>query len=341
MKVKVNNITAKTIKNWESFLKNHPHKTVFQSFEMYGFYEKVRNFKPFLFLCENGKSNCVGVLLAVKIKEGNFLKGFLSSRIIIYGGPVIILDEKKRLKILNLLLDSMVNKLKNRSIFIQFRNFFRWTDKEKEVFYKYGFSFNDRLNLIVNTVSYDKVLSNIKSTKKRQLRKAQNEGVVIERASDIDEVGVLYELLFNLYKTKVKKPLPNWSFFKEFYQHGLNSNFGVILLVKLNDKIIGGILCPITDNKTIYEWYVVGDDKKFKKYYPSVMATWAPINYALNHNIKTFDFMGLGKPDVNYGVRDFKLNFGNNIVNFGRFGRCNKYLYPMVDFIYNILKYLQ
>jgi len=341
MKVKVNNITAKTIKNWESFLKNHPHKTVFQSFEMYSFYEKVQNFEPFLFLCEDGKSNCVGVLLAVKIKEGNFLKGFFSSRIVIYGGPVIIADEVKRLKILHLLLDSLVNKLKNRSIFIQFRNFFQWTDKEKEVFYKYGFSFKDRLNLIVNTVSYNKVLSNIKSTKKRQIRKAQKEGVVIERASDIEEVRVLYKLLLNLYKTKVKKPLPNWSFFKEFYQHGLNSNFGVILLVKLHDKIIGGILCPITGNKTIYEWYVVGADKKFKKYYPSVMATWAPINYALNNNIKTFDFMGLGKPDVNYGVRDFKLNFGNNIVNFGRFGRRSKYLYPAVEFIYNILKHLQ
>ena len=48
--------------------------------------------------------------------------------------------------------------------------------------------------------------------------------------------------------------------------------------------------------------------------------------------------MGLGKPQDKYGVRDFKLRFGNNLVNYGRFGRRNKILYPIVQFAYNILR---
>ena len=191
---------------------------------------------------------------------------------------------------------------------------------------------------MVDTLDKDLALSNISTSKRRQLKKAIESGANISEAQTEEEVFEFYTLLLNLYKNKVKKPLPDWSFFKEFYNFSKENKLGIIRLIKFDDKIIGGILSPITPNKVIYEWYVVGLDKEYKKQYPSILATWSPIDYATDNKILQFDFMGLGKPDDYYGVRDFKMKFGNNMVNYGRFGRRNKFLYGIVEFSYNILR---
>lgn len=338
MRIIINNISPDIEKKWKNLLTGHPHNTIFQSPDMYSFYLKVQNFEPFLFYASDEDGNCMGILLAVIIKEGKGIKGYLSSRVVVYGGPVISEATENKNETLDLLLKALVNKLTKRSVFIQFRNFFEWSYSEKQIFLNNGFDYKERLNLLVNTSNKDLALSNISSSKRRQIRKALESGAKISQAQTEKEVREFYNLLFNLYKNKVKKPLPDWSFFKEFYNYSKENKLGIIRLIKFNDKIIGGILLPITPNKVIYEWYVVGLDKEYKKQYPSILATWFPIEYATNNQVHQFDFMGLGKPTDNYGVRDFKMKFGNNMVNYGRFGRRNKFLYGIVEFSYNLLR---
>ena len=338
MRVLINQISNDLEKKWNNLLRSHPNNTVFQSPDMFYFYEKVQNFEPFLFLFEDDTSKCKGVLLAVRIKEGRFIKGYLSSRIVVYGGPIIDENDKNRLEILDALIKSLVAKLGHSSIFIQFRNFFNWNESEKQIFLDNRFTYRDRLNLIVDTHDKEIAIGGISKTKLRQIHSSIKSGAGIVAPKNIKEVRILYNMLFSLYKNKVKKPLPPWSFFKEFYNLSQQGRLGIIRLIKLNDNIIGGIVCPITVDKNIYEWYVIGLDEEYKKNYPSVLATWAPIDYAIKNNLLYFDFMGLGKPQDKYGVRDFKLRFGNNLVNYGRFGRRNKILYPIVQFAYNILR---
>lgn len=334
----INNISPDNIISWKKLLESHPYNTVFQSYEMYLFYEKVQNFEPFLFYAKDDNGTCIGTLLAVMIREGKGLKGYFSSRVVVYGGPLIS-DREDKLLILDNLLSTLVSTLKNRSLFIQFRNFFEWDKKEKEIFSQHGFHFKDRLNSIIETVEKEKVWRGINESKRRQIKKGLKSAVKIAKPENEAEMKVFYSLLKELYQTKVKKPLPAWSFFKEFYNLSSNGTLGVVLLVKKEEKIIGGILSPVTANKNIYEWYVVGLDKAFKHCYPSVLATWAPINYAIENNLQYFDFMGLGTPGKEYGVRDFKMKFGGKIVNYGRFGRRNnKILYPMAEFGYTICR---
>jgi hypothetical protein len=49
------------------------------------------------------------------------------------------------------------------------------------------------------------------------------------------------------------------------------------------------------------------------------MATYAAMEYALQHGIVFFDFMGAGSPNEAYGVREFKSRFGGEEVEHGRF----------------------
>jgi hypothetical protein len=154
----------------------------------------------------------------------------------------------------------------------------------------------------------------------------------------ISQVRRFYDILYRLYKYKVKKPLPPWEFFERFYLFSKKGKLGVILLVEYQGEIIGGILSPVTPGKTIYEWYVCGMDQEHKAVHPSVLATWAAIEYAVDHQIPQFDFMGVGIPEREYGVRDFKKRFGGEMVNYGRFARINnRFLYAIAETGYNIL----
>lgn len=61
---------------------------------------------------------------------------------------------------------------------------------------------------------------------------------------------------------------------------------------------------------TVYEWFECGLNADYKEQYPSVMATWAGMQYANGHGCARYDMMGAGVPGVPYGVRDFKSEFG-------------------------------
>jgi len=111
------------------------------------------------------------------------------------------------------------------------------------------------------------------------------------------------------------------------------------ILVQHNNRIIGGITCPFHPGRTMYEWYVCGLDHAYKSrdIHPSVLATWGALDYAARQGIQRFDFMGLGKPDEPYGVRDFKARFGGKWVNHGRFSRVNKRVgYAISELVYNL-----
>ena len=112
-------------------------------------------------------------------------------------------------------------------------------------------------------------------------------------------------------------------------------------LIKYQNDIVGGIMCPIY-KETIYEWFVCGKDGEIKNIYPSVLATWAPIEYAAQNGLEYFDFLGAGKPDDDYGVREFKSKFGGKEISFGRYLRVNnKLLYHVGKTGLNLMKMLK
>lgn len=78
------------------------------------------------------------------------------------------------------------------------------------------------------------------------------------------------------------------------------------------------------DRSKAYEWYICGQ----------VMSTWAAIDWCRQHGIQCFDTMGAGKPGVPYGVRDFKLQMGGELKEFGRY-RCvlKPWLYRLGEWV--------
>ena len=289
----------------------------------------------------------VGLVVGYVRKESSAIKQFFTRRAIIIGGPLLaedisdealaaLLEAVKNQPILSPSLKGRTSNTKKLSpfplgegwgeaynspslqggdggrlpIYIETRNFHDYS-RWKEVFEACGFSYQPHLNIQVACNE----THTMSEQRRRQVKKAIGNGATICEAQSEQEIRDWYQILAKLYREKVRTPLFTEEFFLDFYRKG----WGKYLLVKHEGKVIGGMMCPILESRAIYEWYVCGLDEEYREQYPSVMATYAAIEYAKKNGLPLFDFMGAGKPDANYGVRDFKKEFGGEVVEHGRF----------------------
>ena len=302
---------------WSNFVYNHPYGNIFQTPEMYEVYQNTKNYEPVFLTVVNNRDEISGTLLAVIQKEYSGVLGNFTARSIIHGGPLIKDDDPD---VLDFALKEYNKIIKKKAIYSQFRNFWDWGEK-KTIFHKHGNEYLEHLNFIVDCQNTDHINKRFSKSKLRQIKKSKKEGAKIIEPQNIEQVSQFYDVLKHLYKKKVKKPLPDWSLFEKFYYR---KDAGRYFLIEYKSQVIGGIMCPIFNKKVVYEWFVCGLDGKYKGIYPSVLATWAAIDYANLNNIDVFDFMGAGKPDQDYGVRDFKSKFGGQLVNYGRYEKVHK-----------------
>jgi len=326
---------------WSSFVASHPHGSVFQSPEMYDLFAGVKSFHPIVLAVADDNSSLDALLLAVIIEDYKSLFGRLTARCVVHGGPLIKDGHPDCTALTSLLLDELVKQVKDRSMYIQFRNLFDTVTMEQSFTGK-SFIFQPHLNLIIPTPATGDALRSISSGKQRQVKQSIQAGVEVVKAASELEVSEFYHLLKKLYRFKVKKPLAPEEFFLSFFNSSQQGKLGFILLAKYQGQVIGGMVCPLSPARSLTEWYICGLDKKWKNVHPSVLLTYKAIEYASLNNIPAFDFMGIGSPDKPYGVREFKMRFGGNVVQYGRYLRINnRILYPMAKAGLSLLAWLR
>ncbi len=346
---KHNGLTIRTqvdeteIGEWNRFLDANPNGSVLQSWFSWKLFEQTEYFSPVFAGCFDKDDRMVGVLLGVMIRERSRIKGFFSSRVVVYGGPLIDTQVADKQTVFALLLENLIARVGRKAIFIQIRASYDLSPYS-EIFEKLGFNWVSRLNLLIDTTNQTSVFADLSSSRRRQIRKSLSNGARIIEPDNLSQVREFYDILYDLYRHKVRKPLPDWSFFKAFFELEQTAGAGKFFLIEYNQRIIGGIMSPYSSGKALFEWYVCGLDAEFRAIgiYPSVLATWAAIEFAGKSGCKIFDFMGVGKPEEPYGVRDFKMMFGGYQVNYGRYIRINNQLkYSVAEFGYNFLTWLK
>ena len=317
-----------SVQKWRNFLAFSQYSTSFQTPEFYELCNSVPGLSAQAFALE--EDNIINALCVVTLQKETGLKGFFSRRAIIYGGPV--LDKKDSQAGLEYLLNSINIELSKRSIYIESRNLNDY-NIFRENFQRNDYHYIPYQDYLVDCSDKQKLFNNLGNNRKREIKKAIKSGVIIKEADNLLEVIEFYNILQKLYVQKVKKPL----FPKEFFEEIFNKCFGKYFLATYKEKIIGGILCPIIEGRCIYEFYVCGLDEEYREQCPSTMATWAAIEYANRNHIHFFDFMGAGRKDQDYGVREFKSRFGGELVEYGRFIKINKpILYKIGVFALNL-----
>jgi hypothetical protein len=276
--------------------------------------------EPVHVYADDGKGNITGSLAGVIMFNGKMMKKYLSRRLVIYGGPLYS-PELSADMIIPGLLKTLHDQISRRIIYTEIRNLFDQSEWIR-IYKQAGYSYSENLNYLVSI--NPETENNIHNNKLRQIKKSLENGAYISEPAGEEEVRTFYTILADLYSKKVRKPLPDISFFLEFYRM---PGLGKYLLVKKDGEIFGGIMFPFFSG-IIYEWYVASVMSNTGGFYPGVLATWAPLRFAMDNGLRMFDFMGAGKPQKDYGVRQFKSQFGGELVNFGRFTRVhNSILY--------------
>ena len=358
-KLKIQVLTYEQIDRteWSRLVRTSATGTWFQTPEVYEFYVSMPElFSPFVVAVKSeevkgkseevrgkseevrgkseevrGKSEEVkGICVGYVTKAKNAIRQYFTRRAIVIGGPCLADDctaeevETLLCAFKSTLLSGMGQA--GSPIYIETRNFndySRW----KGAFGKAGFEYKRHLNFHVDCTDKGKMWERLSENRKRQIRKVTNERVRELRNEGVSEQDVRewYEILSELYRKKVKTPLWPVEFFIEAYRKGI----GQFMLVRHEGKVIGGSMV-VRDEKTVYEWFECGLNAEYKELYPSVMATYAGIEYAAGHGYTRYDMMGAGKPGVPYGVRDFKAEFGGEMVEQGRFlCICHPFLYKL------------
>lgn len=360
---------------WRSLINQSPTVTWFQTPEAYAFYASLpEEMRPFAVgvveeckasqwassdlkvlndLKDGSTDRLAGVIVGYITCEKNPLKQFFTRRAIIVGGPLLADDisDEALSALLKAAAQFKVESLKCKGkatseavtsaltpytlhptpIYIESRNFHDYS-RWKYTLEQNGFVYQPHYDIHVHCNAQHQM----SERRQRELKRAIKNGATVCEAQTEQEVRDWYRILSHLYRTKVRMPLFSEEFFLQFYRNGV----GKYLLVKHQGKIIGGMMCPILKSKAIYEWYVCGLDEEYRDQYPSVMATHAAIEYAKQNSLPLFDFMGAGKPDIPYGVRDFKMEFGGELVEYGRFLCVRKpLLYWIGEMGLKLLKY--
>ncbi len=296
---------------WRELMSTSSTANFFQSKECFDFYSSLFFFEAFaLGVTEDGALK--GVIVGYVQREEGRLKRFFSKRAIITGGALLADDISE--DALSQLLIYCRKRLSRKAIYIEFRNFNDY-GIHKKVFLKSGFSYVPHLNFHVDCSSEDVVNRNIGKSRKRDIKTSLRDGASYLVNPTLNQIHDYYDILNELYTTKIKTPLLPFAFFERLY----GELFARFLLIELNNKVIGGTVCVVWNDRVMYEWFACGLDNKYKNIYPSTLATYSGIKYAFENGISRFDMMGAGKPEEGYGVRDFKAKFGGKLVEHGRF----------------------
>lgn len=304
-------------KEWEQFIYDHPLGNVFQTPQMYMAYGATKNYQPIVVACYKANS-LVGLLLAVVQKEYNGLLGKLSARSIIWGGPLV---KDNDTPLLDAILNEYERALAGKAIYTQVRNIFAMAWAEN-VMAKHGFIPEEHLNILINLgKSEEQLWKDIHSKRKNEIRRAEKEGTSFALLGDADSLEKCWPILKDVYQ-RARLPLPDLSLFKEL-QNGQSGDSPLKIFAALHEGKIIGALLALCWRERVLDWYA-GAYPGYRPKYPNDLLPWGTLLWGKRKGYGTFDFGGAGKPGVPYGVRDFKLKFGGELVQFGRFQKIHK-----------------
>lgn len=316
----IDNINEIDRAKWRKLLVESPYASPFQTPDFYNIYDSSENCDADVFVVDD--NGVYQALLLVTVQHELGLKAYFSRRAIVYGGLLCLPDVNA--SFLSRLMLHITSFYQGKIIYLEVRNNFNYKAYIPS-FSKANFAYVPWLNIKFDNENGVLVRQLMSKSRQRQLNKALRNGAKWRVASCNEDLKAFYVILSHLYRTKVKKPLPTLSFFLELN----NSAIAQCLVVEYKGVIIGGAML-LFDSHSVYEFYICGLDKWCNEAQPSVMAMWAMVEYAKQNQITQIDLMGAGQPDIPNSVRDFKLKFGGDLVEYGRF------LYVFNPFLYKL-----
>jgi serine/alanine adding enzyme len=304
-------------KIWGNFVYNHPHGNIFQTPEMAEVFKETKNYLPLTLAAIDSQSDeILAMVNAVRIHDfGTLLRPF-TSRSIISGGPLYYDNPKGRdsFKLLMEHYDTIVGK---SSLYTEIRNL--WDTSNSS--FPDDYIYEEHLNFLIDlSLGRENLWKNLSDSPKRGINRSKKKGVTIQEISSENELETFYYLLKDTYK-RVNVPLADKSLFEAVYKHLLPKNMGKFFFAHYKNTSIGASVILLYKER-VYTWYR-GALEDYSKFYPHAHLLWHAMEWGSMNNYLICDFMGAGKPDEKFGIREFKRQFGGSLVNYGRYKKIH------------------
>lgn len=303
-------------KEWANFVSAHPQGTVFHTPEMYSLYKQTSHNNPIAIAVVEtiGERLIVrGLLLANVISNGSAVMAPFTTRSIVLGGALV--DEgPDQSTVWKLIWAQYCKKKPWYVIYTEIRPIYDMSTYDA-LLVSVGFKRTGHFNLMMDVSGGKDVMwEKMHKERRRNVNHAINSGMSFCEIEDMSELEKAVGLIRQTYRRK-NVPLTD----KELFLHAKSflGPYAHWFAAYLEGKMIA---CQIRlcYKELVYAWYAASDDTFFKQR-PNDFLTWHVLCWANEHGYGVFDFGGGGEPGKPYGVRDYKLKYGCEIHDYGRY----------------------
>lgn len=294
---KVNRLTEKLYGGWNEFVEESPQGTIFHTTDWLS--ASKRDFD--VFRCFKGQEPVGGVPVAYSKMAG--MKVIHNPPLTPYGGPVFRKSDSKYVsKVSNRkrISKCLIEKLKEN-----FNLVINWTlgpgVVDLQPFLWEGFSPKVKYTYLLSLEDLDDVWNSMDSSRRRDIRRAEKDGVTVERSDNFEEMFDLVEKTFDRQEEDV-----------EFRRHALAYNEGLE-----ESNRCKSFIAKNSEGESIASVYLVWDqdrayylmggyDPKRGHHGGTAMTMWRAIEFTKKELGKEkFDFEGSMIPEIERFFRKF------------------------------------
>jgi len=298
---------------WQDFIDQQPESNIFHTPEMFRVFSRAKGYQPELWAAlVDGR---IAVLfLPVRITLVNNLLRIFTTRAVVFGG--ILFNAKQDVtEALRQLLTEYLSKTKNGPLFTELRNAYD-IQAIRPVLNEFGFVFEDHLNYLIDLgMPLQELFRTISKNGRKAITRSMHRGVTVEEISDHACLSEYYSLLQHTFK-RARITLSDISLFEAVYDILVPKGMAKMYLARV-DKNIAAVSCELPYKDKIFSWFS-GFDLEYRRAYPNDYLVWNILQWGSENGYRLFDFGGAGRPNQQYGPRDFKSKFGGKLVNYGR-----------------------
>jgi predicted N-acyltransferase len=300
--------------DWRAFVDTHPQGNIFHTPEMFEAYAQAKGHHPELWASVNDSGDILALFIPVQITLfGGPLRSF-TSRAVVYGSALCLPGQEGK-DALTFLLKEYNQATRSSLLFTEMRNLTDLTEVRSTLDAQ-GFLFEEHLNFLISLdVPEEELWKCIRSNARRNIQKARKMNVEVTAVTDEAEIPESIAVLKDVYR-RIQVPLPDQSLFEAVFRLLQPKGMVRVLAARVEKKIVG-VLFLLLYKDIVYYWYT-GTLREYSLYRTHDLLVWEALEFGNRNHFRMFDFGGGGKPDEEYGVRDFKAKFGGTLVNYGR-----------------------
>ncbi len=162
-----------------------------------------------------------------------------------------------------------------------------------------------------------KLLEQMHSKWRYNIRLAGKKGVEIRTARDKDDLKAFYAILTET-AWRDKFLIRGYEYFEWIWDYMVENQFAKIFIAEHQGDVIAATLAMITGNKV---WYLYGASSNNKRnFMPNYLIQWAMIQWAKDMGCTLYDFRGvsgdLDESNPLFGLYRFKKGFGGEFTEF-------------------------